>query len=233
MHLRSVHLINWRSYRRARFEFPRPHGGKNVVLVMAPNEVRQNLLFRGAHARLVWPGRLSPRPSGASRGGQRRPGAHQRQLQRVSRTHPASPCGGHRPTRVCREARMGGRNGRADRNQADLVFQRQRSTQERRRSASDLRRPTQGPRLSALIVEDKDGWYREWIAQHFLQPTLAEFFLFDGEQYSVMPAVAWTPRCVEALKVCLDCPFSAASRALWRGMHRTGVPVQPHRPTPL
>ena len=30
--------------------------------------------------------------------------------------------------------------------------------------------------------EDRDRWYRDWIAQRFLQPRLAEFFLFDGEQ---------------------------------------------------
>ena len=45
MHLRFVQLINWRSYRSARFEFPRPHGGKNVVLVMAPNEYGKTSFF--------------------------------------------------------------------------------------------------------------------------------------------------------------------------------------------
>ena len=45
MYLRSVQLINWRSYRSARFEFPRPHGERNVTLVMAPNEYGKTSLF--------------------------------------------------------------------------------------------------------------------------------------------------------------------------------------------
>ena len=45
MHLRAVQLINWRSYRSARFEFPRPHDGRNVVLVMAPNEHGKTSFF--------------------------------------------------------------------------------------------------------------------------------------------------------------------------------------------
>ena len=37
------------------------------------------------------------------------------------------------------------------------------------------------------IVEDQDRWNRDWIARRFLQPTLAEFFLFDGEQIQSRP----------------------------------------------
>ena len=45
MHLQSVELINWRSYRHARFDFPRPHGEKNVILVLAPNEYGKTSFF--------------------------------------------------------------------------------------------------------------------------------------------------------------------------------------------
>ena len=31
-------------------------------------------------------------------------------------------------------------------------------------------------------AENRDDWFREWIAQRFIHPSLAEFFLFDGEQ---------------------------------------------------
>ena len=45
MYLRSVELINWRSYRHARFEFPIPHGGRNVILITAPNEYGKTSFF--------------------------------------------------------------------------------------------------------------------------------------------------------------------------------------------
>ena len=38
MYLRSVQLLNWRSYNSARFDFSKPVGGKNVTIIMAPNE---------------------------------------------------------------------------------------------------------------------------------------------------------------------------------------------------
>ena len=31
-------------------------------------------------------------------------------------------------------------------------------------------------------IENRDDWFRDWIAQRFVHPSLAEFFLFDGEQ---------------------------------------------------
>ena len=40
------------------------------------------------------------------------------------------------------------------------------------------RRPVAPP----FSVEDRDSWYRDFIAQRFLPSSLAEFFLFDGEQ---------------------------------------------------
>jgi DNA sulfur modification protein DndD len=40
------------------------------------------------------------------------------------------------------------------------------------------RRPVAPP----YSVEDREAWYRDFIAQRFLPPSLAEFFLFDGEQ---------------------------------------------------
>ena len=45
MHLRSVELINWRSYQHARFDFPTPHGQRNVILVRAPNEYGKTSFF--------------------------------------------------------------------------------------------------------------------------------------------------------------------------------------------
>ena len=45
MHLRTVELINWRSYRHARFNFPTPYRERNVILIKAPNEYGKTSFF--------------------------------------------------------------------------------------------------------------------------------------------------------------------------------------------
>ena len=71
MHLRAAQLINWRSYRSARFEFPRPHGGRNVVLVMAPNEYGKTSFFEALTLGLFGRDGLGLIPRARTRGGQR------------------------------------------------------------------------------------------------------------------------------------------------------------------
>lgn len=45
MYLRAVDLRDWRSYQRARFEFPAPSGDRNVILIRAPNEYGKTSFF--------------------------------------------------------------------------------------------------------------------------------------------------------------------------------------------
>ena len=182
MHLRSVQLINWRSYRSARFEFPRPHGGKNVVLVMAPNEYGKTSFFEALTLGLF--GReglgLIPRArSGAGNDGQERINVSYSGFLERTLHHRAPDTG---PPECVVKLEWEDEAGDPIEIKRTWYF----SATGQHKSGDDQLQIYQGqgrlPLASPSIVEDKDRWYREWIAQHFLQPTLAEFFLFDGEQ---------------------------------------------------
>ena len=181
MHLRSVELINWRSYRSARFEFPRPHGGKNVVLVMAPNEYGKTSFFEALTLGLF--GRegliLVPRARSATGddGGDRININYSRFLEGT--LHHRAPDTGQSECVVKLE--WEDEAGDPIEIKRTWYF----SANGQHKSADDQLQIYEGQRrapVSPPLVQDKDGWYREWIAERFLQPTLAEFFLFDGEQ---------------------------------------------------
>ena len=182
MHLRSVQLINWRSYRNARFEFPRPDDGKNVVLVMAPNEYGKTSFFEAVTLGLFGRDGLRLVPRARAEVGNeiegRNNASYSKFLEgalhyRSSETGPPECVvkldwedeAGY-PVEIKRTwyFRPTGQHKSAD-DQLQIY-------------EGHRRRPVAPP----LSIEDKDRWYREWIAQRFLQPTLAEFFLFDGEQ---------------------------------------------------
>ena len=182
MHLRAVQLINWRSYRSARFEFPRPHGNKNVVLVMAPNEYGKTSFFEaltlGLFGRQGLP--LVPRA---------RTVTNTRQQDRISASyskflehtlhHRAAENG---PPECVVKLEWEDETGDPLELKRTWYFR----SSGQHKSADDQLQIYEGtaraPVAPPLNVEDKDRWYREWIAQHFVQSSLAEFFLFDGEQ---------------------------------------------------
>ena len=182
MHLRAVQLINWRSYRSVRFEFPRPHDGRNVVLVMAPNEYGKTSFFEAITLGLFGREglRLVPRArSEVGNGVEERFSASYSGFLEGALHHRASELGPPQcvvkldwededgdPIEIKRTwyFRPNGQHKSAD-DQLEIY-------------EGDHRRPVAPP----LSVGDRDRWYREWIAGRFLQPTLAEFFLFDGEQ---------------------------------------------------
>ena len=182
MHLRSVQLINWRSYRSARFEFPRPHGGKNVVLVMAPNEYGKTSLFEALTLGLFGREGLALIPRARS-------GASSHVLERINISysgfleralHHRAPDTG--PSECVVKLEWEDEAGDPIEIKRTWYF----TATGQHKSGDDQLQIYQGhgrtPLAPPFVVEDKDRWYRDWIAQHFLQPTLAEFFLFDGEQ---------------------------------------------------
>ena len=182
MHLRSVQLINWRSYRSARFEFPRPHGGRNVVLVMAPNEYGKTSFFEALTLGLF--GRqgliLVPRArSGAGNDGQDRINVNYSRFLEGTLHHRAPETG---PSECVVKLEWEDEAGDPIEIKRTWYF----SATGQHKSGDDQLQIYEGQRRAPVfpppIVEDQDRWYREWIAWHFLQPTLAEFFLFDGEQ---------------------------------------------------
>lgn len=182
MFLRSVELRDWRSYRTARFDFPRPHGKQNVVLVLAPNEHGKTSFFEavtlGLFGREGLP--LIPRARTAM-GADVTDRLNTTYSQFLSNT-------------LHRRALESGRSSCSvlldveDDDGEPLQLKRTwyfRPDGSHKLNDDELmiyegadRRPVAPP----LSVDDRDGWYRDFIAQRFLPSSLAEFFLFDGEQ---------------------------------------------------
>ena len=182
MHLRSVQLINWRSYRSARFEFPRPHGGKNVILVMAPNEYGKTSFFEALALGLFGRDGLGlvprARAEAGNNGQERIKLSYSRFLERTLHYRAANVG----PPKCAVNLEWEDEGGDPIEIKRAWYF----SASGQHRSGDDQLQIYEGQRRSPvsppLNVGDKDGWYRDWIAQRFLQHTLAEFFLFDGEQ---------------------------------------------------
>ena len=182
MDLRSVELINWRSYRSARFELPRPHGDKNVVLVMAPNEYGKTSFFEALTLGLF--GKqgliLVPRArSGAGINGQDLLNTNYSRFLEGTLHHRATDTG---PSECVVKLEWEDEAGDPVEIKRTWYF----SAAGRHRSGDDQLLIYEGQRRAPVfppaIIKDEDGWYREWIAERFLPHTLAEFFLFDGEQ---------------------------------------------------
>ena len=182
MHLRAVQLINWRSYRSTRFEFPRPHGGRNVVLVMAPNEYGKTSFFEALTLGLFGREGLSLIPRARAEVGNDGPGrinvSYSGFLEGALH-HRAADTG---PPECIVKLEWEDEAGDPIEIKRTWYF----TSKGRHKSGDDQIQIYEGQRRAPVapppIVEDKDRWYREWIARHFLQSTLAEFFLFDGEQ---------------------------------------------------
>ncbi len=182
MHLRAVQLINWRSYRSARFEFPRPHGDRNVVLVMAPNEYGKTSFFEALTLGLF--GRdglgLIPRArTAAGNDARERLNSSYSKFLEGTLHHRAAETG---PTECFVKLEWEDETGAPIEIKRTWYFR----PSGQHKIADDQLQIYEGqsrtPVAPPLSVEDKDRWYREWIAQRFLQSSLAEFFLFDGEQ---------------------------------------------------
>ncbi|MCY4285750.1 MAG: AAA family ATPase [Thiotrichales bacterium] len=181
MHLRSVQLINWRSYRNARFEFPRPHGERNVTLVMAPNEYGKTSLFEAVTLGLFGKSGLNlvPRARMVGNDAEDRLRISYSRFLEGTLHRRATETG---PPRCIVKLEW--------ENEAGDWIEIKRTWHFRvdgsHKVADDLLQIYEG-KNRALIApplsdEDRDRWYRDWISQHFLQSSLAEFFLFDGEQ---------------------------------------------------
>ena len=182
MYLRSVELRDWRSYRAARFDFPRPHGDKNVMLVLAPNEHGKTSFFEAVTLGLFGREGLALIPRARTAGGADA-------SERLNTTYSQFLA-----NTLHRRALESGRSSCSvsieveDDDGEPLELTRKwhfRPDGMHKLNDDELtiyegveRRPVAPP----FSVEDRDGWYRDFIAQRFLPSSLAEFFLFDGEQ---------------------------------------------------
>ena len=181
MHLRAVQLIHWRSYRSARFEFPRPHGDRNVILVVAPNEYGKTTLFEALTLGLFGREglRLVPRARAdlGSEGQERINVSYSRFLEHALHRR-AADMG---PPKCIVNLEWEDEAGDPIEVKRTWHF----NAHGQHRSGDDQLQIYEGQRrvpVSSPPLEDKDSWHREWIADRFLPHTLAEFFLFDGEQ---------------------------------------------------
>lgn len=181
MHFKFVELFNWRSYRHARFEFPTPQGEKNVVLIRAPNEYGKTSFFEavtlGLFGRLALP--IIPRVR-YNTDSDLKESIKESYSAFLSKTlHYRAINGGPAQCRVT----IGIED---DEQQFEItrIWHFRQSGQHK--PAEDELRIFQGEYRTPVTPPqgtiDSDEWYREWIAQRFLSPNEAEFFLFDGEQ---------------------------------------------------
>lgn len=176
MHLLSVKLINWRSYRNASFSFPRPHGNKNVILITAPNEYGKTSFFEAVTLGIF--GRdglfLIPR----IRTEDRRKESYSSFLQGVLHSRAlesgAPVCSVElewededgEPIEIRRRWHFRNNGSHRVGDDETIIYRGRR------------RKPVEPP----ASEEDREAWMRDYIVQRFLAPHLAEFFLFDGEQ---------------------------------------------------
>ena len=182
MHLRSVQLINWRSYRSARFVFPRPHGARNVVLVMAPNEYGKTSFFEALTLGLFGRDGLGLVPRARTAAGNdamdRLNTSYSQFLERALH-YRAAEAG---PPECVVKLEWEDETGDPIEIKRTWYFR----AGGHHKTGDDQLQIYEGQRRAPVApppnVEDADRWYNEWIAQHFLHPSLAEFFLFDGEQ---------------------------------------------------
>ena len=183
MHLKSIELINWRSYRHARFEFPVPHGSKNVILITAPNEYGKTSFFEALTLGLFGKQGLVLVPRARTNSSQgnfvdRLSASYSQFLSKAIHSR-ATESG---PARCSVSIEFEDDTGEPIELTRIWHF---RQNGQHKPGDDDLkiflgigREPVEPP----AGVENRDSWYRNWIANRFLHPSLAEFFLFDGEQ---------------------------------------------------
>ncbi len=182
MHLRSVELINWRSYRRARFNFPTPHEHRNVILIRAPNEYGKTSFFEALTLGLF--GRdglvLLPRARGSANGDAvDRLKANYSQFLSNTLHHRATETG---PANCSVSIEVEDDNGEPVELTRIWHFRQNRQHKPSDDDLTIFHGLAREPVMPPPGIENRDEWYRGWIAQRFLHPSLAEFFLFDGEQ---------------------------------------------------
>lgn len=182
MNLRSVELRDWRSYRHARFEFPSPKARRNVILVRGPNEHGKTSFFEAVtlglfgreglflipRARVATNGELSDRQ--AITYSQFLAGVlHRRAIpqgrQSCSVTLEFEDADGE-PLELTRKWHFSASGAHKLYDDELFIYE------------GKGRRPVAPPATQT----DREGWYRDFIAQNFIPAPLAEFFLFDGEQ---------------------------------------------------
>ena len=182
MYLRSVELINWRSYREACFDFPRPHGHRNVILVKAPNEYGKTSFFEAITLGLFGRDGLVLVPRARSAAGNDaidRLRASYSQFLSKTLHHRATEAG---PATCSVSIAVEDDDGDPIELKRTWHFRKDSSHKPGDDDLAIFHGVGREPVIPPAGIENRAEWFRDWIAQRFLHAGLAEFFLFDGEQ---------------------------------------------------
>lgn len=185
MYISQITLRDWKAYTTATFDFPAPAKGRNIILIGAPNGYGKTSLFEaivlGMFGRDGLP--LIARSPFSGGDKERLATSYKTFLEKA----------------LHRGATAAGRNSCSvklifvDDDGEPLEIQRiwhfndagvYRPQDEEVHIFRGMTRKAVGP--GALQGNERADWFREYIAENLLPFTLAHFFMFDGEQVSIL-----------------------------------------------
>ncbi|SFD95185.1 DNA sulfur modification protein DndD [Salipiger profundus] len=185
MHISQITLRDWKAYTTANFDFPAPGRDKNIILIGAPNGYGKTSLFEaivlGMFGRDGLP--LVARSPFAGADKERLATSYKNFLEKAL----------HRGATAAGRTSCSVKLVFTDENDEPLEIQRiwhfsdsgvYRPQDEEIHIYEGSTRKAVGP--GALQGNDRADWFREYIAENLLPFTLAHFFMFDGEQVSVL-----------------------------------------------
>jgi DNA sulfur modification protein DndD len=185
MHISQITLRDWKAYTTANFDFPAPSRDRNIILIGAPNGYGKTSLFEAIVLGMFGRDGLPLIARSPFSGGDK---------DRLATSYKA-----FLEKALHRGATAAGRNSCSiklvfvDDDDEPLEIQRiwhyndagvYRPQDEEVHIFKGTTRKAVGP--GALQGNERADWFREYIAENLLPFTLAHFFMFDGEQVSVL-----------------------------------------------